>query len=110
MKILPRNYLTLRKLSIAISRIGSAAYTTDDPLPRVAAQMQQQISNTVRLFIRPPPDLLIGEPFETSFDLGKEILAEMIARARNEFVASVVHVFLRELCLLDSCPPSRSGF
>src|SRR5438094_10409520 len=91
MKIVAGDDFALSKLRIAITRICGAANATHNPLPRVAAQMQQQIPDAVRLIIRPPPDLLIGQPIETPFDLRQKVFDEMIARARNEFLACVVH-------------------
>src|SRR5882724_1031234 len=91
MKIVARNPVALGKLSITIARVRGAAYAAHNPLARIAAQMQHQIPNAVRLFIRPPPDLLIGQPLETLFDLRQKVFDEMMARSRNEFLASVVH-------------------
>ena len=46
-KFVARNNLTLRKLRIAVALVRRASQTNDNPLPHVATQMQQQISDTV---------------------------------------------------------------
>src|SRR2546423_11371994 len=91
MKMAARNYITLGKFSIAIARVRGPTYTAYNPLPRIAAQMQQQVPDAVGLFIRPPPDLFVRQPLETPFDLRQKVFDQMIARARNEFLARVIH-------------------
>jgi hypothetical protein len=46
--------------------------------------MQHEISNTVRLFIRTPPDLFVGQTLKAAFDLGQIVVEQELKRTGNE--------------------------
>jgi hypothetical protein len=50
------------------------------PLPDVAAEMQNQIADTVAFFIRPPPDFVFAQFGETGAQPGQIFLPEMAPR------------------------------
>jgi len=53
--------------------------------------MQQEVSDAVRLLVRPPPNLLVRELSETTLDLWQEVLRQMMLRARDESLTEVTH-------------------
>src|SRR5205085_3529165 len=83
--------LALREFSIAIASVGTDADATDDPLTRIPAQVQHQVANAVRLFVGPPPDLLVTEFLQAVFDLRQEVFRQMVARTRDESLADIAH-------------------
>ena len=59
------------ELGIAIPVVWLRANTGKDPLPRVPAEVQDQVPDAVRFFVRAPPNLLVREFLETALDLGR---------------------------------------
>jgi hypothetical protein len=53
--------------------------------------MKHQVADAVRLFIWPPPDLIVVETLKTPFDLRKEVFDQMMARASDKLLACVIH-------------------
>src|SRR5881227_2994852 len=110
-QLLARDHVPLRKFGIAISRVRGASQTAYDPLTHVTAQMQNEISDTVRLRICSPPNLFIGEQFEAALDLRQKIFREMVPRARDkeltDFIQIIFHLlFSHRWQMLTSCPSS----
>src|SRR5436309_1717787 len=108
---LARDHLAVPKCGVAISRVRGASQTAYDPLTHVTAQMQNEISDTVRLRICSPPKLLIGEQFEAALDLRQKIFREMVPRARDkeltDFMQIIFHLLFSHLWqMLTSCPSS----
>ena len=50
---------------------GCEPNTGNNPLTRVAAEVQDQIADTVRFLVRTPPDLFVRQLFETTLNLGQ---------------------------------------
>ncbi len=53
--------LTLIKFLLTMTLELSSTNASDDPLPQISTQMQQQVANAVRNFIRSPPDIFITD-------------------------------------------------
>ena len=53
------NRFPLRKLRIPFAFVRLAADARNNPLPRVSAQMQDEVANAVRFLVRTPPNLFV---------------------------------------------------
>ena len=65
----PAPYFARAPNSVSRSRVsGSATDGRYDPLPYVSAQMENQVSDRVTCIRAAPPDLFLGQPFQTVLD------------------------------------------
>jgi hypothetical protein len=70
--------------------MGAAGYA-DNPRPRTALKVQQQIADTVRAFVRAPPHVLITQDLQTALNLRKIISAQESARLGDKVLSDVSH-------------------
>ena len=68
-QVVTGNRVTLCEFCVAIALVRLPADSADDPLARVAAEVQDQVADAVRFFIRTPPDLLVRQLLKTALDL-----------------------------------------
>src|SRR5205085_5601452 len=68
----------------ALAPVGGAAQPADDPLPRVAFEVKQEVADAVRLLARAPPDLLVVQALEAALDLGQVLAEQVKPRLREE--------------------------
>jgi hypothetical protein len=61
------------------------------------------------LVIRPPPDLLVTEPFQATLNLWQEVFGEVKTRTRNELLACVIHdvIFSQVRSIAKAGSPNR---
>ena len=81
---LPRDRPAFVKLLVPLPKVRHAAQPGDNPLAHVAADMQHEITDAVRGFIRTPPDLVVGELLQASDDAWQVALLETGARFPRE--------------------------
>ena len=65
-----RDHVALFEFRIAIALVRGGTNTTYNLLPRIAAEVQDQVADAVRFFVCAPPDLLVAQLLETALDLG----------------------------------------
>src|SRR5205807_10433383 len=82
----------------------------NDPWSHVAAEVEQQITNAIRVRVCPPPDLFVAEQLQTTLDLSQVVLGELCARANNEGLADVTHDIRTSQSVRDESPCLRSGY
>src|SRR6185436_12109105 len=66
-----RHRSSLVKLLLPLSVVRGSAHNADDPLSRVASQVQEKVADAVGFRARPPPHIVIGQLFQAPFDPGK---------------------------------------
>src|SRR5262249_42098647 len=78
-----RDRPTFRKLGRTIANIGCAADAGHDPLPQVAAQVQDQVADAVETRLRPPPHLLVIQLTQAVLDAIQGALQLVRRRSAN---------------------------
>jgi hypothetical protein len=68
---------------LPVLRAMRAAGDVDNPLPRAAFEMQQQIADAVRAFVRAPPHVVVTQDFQAALNLRKIVRAQKSARMRE---------------------------
>ncbi|HVH26247.1 MAG TPA: hypothetical protein VM818_05790 [Vicinamibacterales bacterium] len=63
-KLARRELMPLVEFLLTVPLHGSVADAANYPLAHIAAQVQQQVADAVRRFVRPRPDLLVAEMLE----------------------------------------------
>ena len=74
----------MRKLCIADARVRLSADTGNNPLPCVAAEVQDQVADAVRFLVCTPPDLFVIEFFEAAFNFRKIVPGQILQSAVDE--------------------------
>src|SRR5690606_673569 len=75
-ELLQGEWLALVELLLPAPHVGRAAHSADDPLPNVSRQVEEEVPDAVRRFVRAPPELLLGEPFGGGARPGQELVQE----------------------------------
>ena len=78
------------RFPIEIPRVGPAADASPDPLPHVATQVQNQITNRVIVIARPSPNLLVSQLAQAVLNPRRKLL-QRVARVVNEEFVERVH-------------------
>lgn len=84
-----RDCFALSEFPVAFANVGRLADAGDDPLADVAAEMQDEVADTVRGVVGAPPDFVVGElrealgdaalvAFEGPSRFGEEKLGEVV--------------------------------
>src|SRR5258705_9768411 len=72
------------EFALPIALVSGATDAADDPLPHVAGQVKNQVSDAVRLRIGAPPELLVGQPFHRLLDSREVAVGEQTPGLREE--------------------------
>jgi len=86
------NSFTLIEFLLPVSRAMRAAGDVDNPLTRAAFEMQQQIADAVRAFVRAPPHVGISQGFHAPLNLRQVVGAQESARLGDKVFRDVSHV------------------
>src|SRR4051812_43530652 len=79
-----------------------------NPLPHIAAKMQQQVADAVGRLVGTPPDVLVAQVFEASFYLRQIVRFEKTGRLVEERAGHVRHLataalrFLHPACTVPT--------
>src|SRR5262249_48382083 len=83
-QFLGRRALTCGKFLCAMPLECFTADARHDPLSKVAVQMQQQVADAVRSFIRTPPQSLLRQRVDSETKFRGIFAREIVARAIDE--------------------------
>ena len=61
-----------------------ATNSRNNPLSRVAAEVQHEVADTVRLLVRAPPDLFVSQTLKTALDLRQVLVKQQFERIGDE--------------------------
>jgi len=92
-KLLAGDGVSLLEFWVAIAGVGLWADAANDPLARVSAEVQDQIADTVWLFISSPPDLRVSQLFQAALNLRQIIAQQKLRRMSDKRPGSSMFVF-----------------
>ena len=93
-----------RELGRAVPGDRRASHTGNDPLPDVAGEMDQEITDAVGLVVRPPPDGIGRQRSHRVSELGAVFVVQEIARSLEEVRSEIcVHVISARECGAPRC-------
>jgi hypothetical protein len=83
-QLIARHQLALRELRITMTLVRLTTNSRHNPLPRVPTQVQHEVADTVRLLVRPPPDLFVSQTLETAFNLRQVLFKQQFESVVDE--------------------------